>query len=228
MRRSSWDHLLLALLGLALAAALFRIWRVGPGQPELGGVAQKIFYLHVPSAWTAMNAFLLGMVAAVAYLRTRRETWDQLGEATIEVGMVFATLVLCTGPIWARPVWGRYWNAEPRLLSFAVMWSMYAAYLVLRRTLPAGEKRAAVSAAYCVVAALNIPLVYFSVRLVAPGQQLHPKEFKADPAIGQTLLTSFLAFTLLWLVLLLVRWRLAAAEAGIERRRRERAERSRA
>lgn len=210
--------------GLALVGAVVLVpmalgmvaWVAPVAQPEIGGVAQKIFYAHVPSAITAFLAFGTALVAGVAYLRTRAERWDALGVASIEVGMLFCTLVVCTGPIWAKPVWGVYWNPEPRLLSFAVMWFTYAGYLILRGAMDAGARRAAVGAAYAVVASINVPIVYLAVRLVPPGSQLHPvKADLAAPWMRPTLYAMFAAFGALMVTLISVRARLERARLAL-------------
>lgn len=218
MRPRYWDSALLALAAVGMLLVIHRIVLVTPvAQKEAGYVAQKIFYFHVCSAWTSFLAFFVAAIAAVGSLRTSRPGWDHTVESAIETGMVFCTLVVMTGPIWAKPVWGTYWRAEPRLLSFMVMWFAYAGFLVLRQALATSSRRAQISAVYAIIASINVPLVYFSVRMIDKSRQLHPRRIGLAPAMRQTLYQTLAVFTLLWLVLLILRYRIAvlqAAQAG--------------
>jgi heme exporter protein C len=126
---------------------------------------QRIFYFHVPSAWTAFVAFLITFIANIAYLTTRKPKWDWLGVSSAEVGLAFCTIVLVTGPIWAKPVWGIWWTWDARLTSTFVLWLLYVSYLILRTLLADPERRAVFSAIFGIFAYLDVPLVYFSIRL---------------------------------------------------------------
>ena len=141
------------------------------------GVIQRIFYFHVPSAWTGFVAFFLNLVGSIAYLRTRDLKWDRLGVASAEIGVAFFTVVLVTGPIWARPVWGIWWTWDARLTSSFVLWLLYVCYLLLRTLVDDTARRAALSAVFGIFAAFDIPLVYFSIWLF---RTQHPQ-----PVIGQ-------------------------------------------
>ena len=149
--------LTVALLGYALYDALW----VAPTEQTMGDV-QRIFYYHVPSAWTAFRISGVNFVASIVYLMRRNAKADALAIAAAEVGLVFCTVVLVTGPIWARPVWGIWWTWDWRLTSTLVMWLIYLSYLVLRR-FSSGGQTAVLAAALAVVGALDIPLVYFSI-----------------------------------------------------------------
>jgi heme exporter protein C len=214
-----WDSLVigLGLVGMLGAIAVIVLW-VPPGQKEAGGIAQKIFYFHVSSAWTAFHGFLLALVGGIGYLRSRKDHWDLLNHASVEVAMLFCTLVVFTGPIWAKPVWGRYWNAEPRLLSFTIMWFTYAAFLVLRGALAGSSRRAPICAVYSILASINVPLVYYSVRMVRSEAQLHPRDIGLSPKMRLTLYFTLLCFTLLWIGLTSMRFRIARIEADQDQR----------
>jgi heme exporter protein C len=152
--------LVLFLLVAACYAALF----IAPDEATMHAI-QRIFYFHVPSAWTAMVAFFMTFIANIAYLVTRKPKWDWLGVSTAEVGLAFTTVVLVTGPIWARPVWGIWWTWDVRLTSTLVLWLLYISYLLLRNLLADPERRAVFSAIFGIFAYLDVPLVYFSIRL---------------------------------------------------------------
>src|SRR5712692_5457127 len=116
-----------ALVALAGYSALF----LAPTERTMG-LIQRIFYFHVPSAWTGFVAFFIVCVASVAYLLKRAPKWDWLAVSAAEVGVAYFTAVLVTGPIWAKPVWGIWWTWDARLTSTFVLWLLYASYLLLR------------------------------------------------------------------------------------------------
>jgi heme exporter protein C len=150
----------LALLIVACYAALF----IAPDEATMHAI-QRIFYFHVPSAWTAFVAFLITFIANITYLATRKPKWDWLAVSSAEVGLAFCTVVLVTGPIWAKPVWGIWWTWDARLTSTFVLWLLYVSYLLLRTLLADPERRAVFSAIFGIFAYLDVPLVYFSIRL---------------------------------------------------------------
>ena len=211
----------LNVLGVAawslVAISLFLIFFVArEAVDEMGGQLQRIFYVHVPSAWVAYLGFAIVFIASIAYLRTGERRWDLLAHGAAEVGVVFCTLVLITGPIWARPVWGTFWQWDARLTSSLVLWLSYVGYLFLR-ALAADPARAGRSAAVLgIVGFVNVPIVHFSVYW---WQTLHPSgPTPANPAEASglggpemlTFFTSLAAFTLLAAWLLVVRVRLGA------------------
>lgn len=146
------------LLGYAFYEAMF----VAPTD-QLQGEVYRIIYYHVPSAWTAIVFLLVNFVASIVYLVRRSQKADVIAFAAAEVGVVFCTVVLVTGPIWARPVWGIWWApGDIRLTSTLVLWLIYVSYLVLRR-FSNSSQTARMAAALAIFAALDIPLVYFSI-----------------------------------------------------------------
>src|SRR5713101_801599 len=148
-----------ALIGLAGYAALF----MAPTERTMG-LIQRIFYFHVPSAWTGFVAFFLVLVSSIAYLFRRRPQWDWLAVSAAEVGVACFTVVLVTGPIWAKPVWGIWWTWDARLTSTFVLWVLYVTYLLLRSLVEDSSRRAVLSAVYGIFAFLDVPLVYMSIR----------------------------------------------------------------
>src|ERR1700746_2332840 len=123
--------ILAIVTGLLLSFALYEALIAAPTERTMGDV-QRIFYYHVPSAWTAFLLFLINFVASVVYLIRRDSKSDIIALVSAEVGVVFCTVVLVTGPIWARPVWGIWWTWDVRLTSTLVLWLIYLRYLVLR------------------------------------------------------------------------------------------------
>lgn len=176
---------------------------------RLQGDVQRIFYIHVPAAWIGMLGFAVVFVASIAYLVTRNARWDRLAASSAEVGVVFTTGVMLTGPLWGRPVWGVYWDWDPRLTSFFVLWLLYISYLVLRSYVAEPTRRARYSAVLGIIAFLDVPLVYVSVRW---WRSLHPGPVVANPEGPQlpgsmlaVLLVGVAAFTLFYLLLLRLR-----------------------
>ena len=208
----------LARLGIAawtlVAVSLVLIFFVArEAEAAMGGQLQRIFYVHVPSAWVAYLGFAIVFIASIAYLRTGARRWDLLAHAAAEVGVVFCTLVLVTGPIWAKPVWGTYWQWDARLTSSLVLWLTYVGYLFLRglATDPGGVGRAA--AVVGIVGFVNVPIVHFSVywwRTLHPSGPTPANPVEASGLGGPELaafFTALVAFSLLaaWLLALRVR-----------------------
>ena len=203
------------LLAVAGYAALF----VAPTERTMG-LIQRIFYFHVPSAWTAFVAFCVAFVANIAYLLRRAPKWDWLGVSAAEVGLAFCTAVLVTGPIWAKPVWGIWWTWDARLTSTFVLWVLYVSYLLLRTLVSDAERRAVASAVFGIFAFLDVPLVYMSIRL---WRTQHPQPVIAggsgsglDPRMWHVFLTCWAALLALMVLLLVQRYRLEALRHEVE------------
>ena len=185
------------LLSYALYAALV----IAPTERTMGDV-QRIFYYHVPSAWTAFLLFIINFVASLAYLIRRNIKADILAQVSAEVGVVFCTVVLVTGPIWARPVWGIWWTWDLRLTLTLLLWLIYVSYLVLRR-FSTSSQTPVLAAVLAVFGAIDVPLVYFSIWFF---RTQHPSPViggggSLDPGMGRVLLINWAAFLCLaWLV----------------------------
>src|SRR5690554_2460452 len=149
---------LIALIGAQLAG-----FATSPPDRDMGHL-QKIMYVHVPSAWMAFIAFGLVFLASLAYLARRDERLDLFAASSAEVGVVLTALTLALGSIWGRPTWGVWWTWDPRLTTTAILFLLYAGYLALRSFTEDPERRARWSAAVGILAFLNVPIVYLSVR----------------------------------------------------------------
>lgn len=220
--REFWPHLLLViitpLMALVLALVfgdtlLFPFTSYVPTETSMG-IVQRIFYFHVPAAITAYLAFAVAFVGSILYLVKRKLAWDNLAHSSVEIGVLFNTMVLVSGPLWARPSWGTWWPWDPRTTTFLIMWLMYVAYLLLRAYVPDREQCARFSAVLAIVAALNIPLVYYSVQW---WRSIHPVVFGPkgggiEPRMQTALLLALLTFFLLYGLLLVHRTRLARLE----------------
>jgi heme exporter protein C len=186
---------------VCMLAAQYMAFLYAPTEPNMQ-MAQRIFYFHVPAAITAFLAFALVFICSVAYLKTEARCWDRVAYGAAEIGVLLSVIVLVTGPIWAKPVWGVYWRWEPRLTSMLVLFCMYAAYLMVRRYGTDDGKTPRLAAVLGIVAFANVPLVYFSVNMWAADQQLHPQRVELAPEMRATLWVAMAAFMLLFIVLL--------------------------
>ncbi|MFN2389577.1 MAG: cytochrome c biogenesis protein [Actinomycetota bacterium] len=204
---------------VAMAISLVLIFFVArEADASMGGQLQRIFYVHVPAAWVAYLSFAILFVASIAYLRTSARRWDLLAHAAGELGVLFTTLVLFTGPIWARPVWGTWWQWDARLTSALVMWLTYLGYLFLRSLAVDPAREGRLAAVVGIVGFINVPIVHFSVRW---WRTLHPSgPTPANPTEGSGLgapemaafFGALIAFTLLFTWLLALRVRIGRLE----------------
>lgn len=191
-----------------MTAAIFMVFVYVPTEAEQG-IVQRIFYFHVPCAWVAFAAFALVAISGGFYLWLGQQVWDDLAYASAEVGMLFCTLVLVTGSIWAKPIWGAWWTWDSRLTTTLVLWLLYAGYLTLRVMADEVPQVGRLAAVVGIVAAADVPVIIVSVRL---WRTIHPAVIVTrqgghgleDPRMIATLLVSMSAFTVLcaWLLML--------------------------
>src|ERR1700737_2920162 len=204
------------LTAILLSYALYEALIAAPTEQTMGDV-QRIFYYHVPSAWTAFTLFLINFVASILYLVRRNPAADIVALVSAEVGVVFCTVVLVTGPIWARPVWGIWWApGDIRLTSTLVLWLIYVSYLVLRRF--SSGQTAVLAAALAIFGALDVPLVYFSIWFF---RTQHPQPViggggALDPRMAHVLLIHWAAFLCLAWLVCTTRYRLEVVKRDVE------------
>ena len=198
---------------IALAGIYVRSLVYTPTE-RMQGLAQKIFYLHVPAAWATFLAFGIAGVLSVLYLWLKDRRIDLFAEASAEVGVVLATILLTTGPIWAKPIWGTWWTWDPRLTSTLFLFLLFIGYLLLRGAVTDPVMRARFSAVVGVMGLALIPFIHLTVYLF---RTLHPEPIvlRTDgPALPSvmlvTLLTSFGVFTVLYVGLVMQRYALGA------------------
>src|SRR5689334_4025886 len=206
----------LALLALT---AVFALWVSPPD--AIQGDAMRLLYLHVPFAWLAYLAFFVTAVSSVLWLvpRTRAPVWDLLAGASAEVGVLFTGLMLLMGSLWAKPIWGTWWEWDARLTTTAVLFFLYLGYLALRRTADTADARGKRCAIAALIAFADVPLVHFSVTW---WQTLHQQGTVFNPSLdveihgtmALTLVLSVVSFTLLYVYLTMLRLRLAELEEG--------------
>jgi heme exporter protein C len=201
---------------VSLATGLVMAFGVAPREVTQGNV-QRIMYVHPPLAWVAYLAFGVVALASLVYLVRRAEGADRLAHASAEVGVVFTGLAIATGSIWGKPTWGTWWTWDARLTTVSILFVMYLGYLLLRGTIEDRERAARYCAVLGIVAALDIPLVHFSVTwwrtLHQPPSLMKPGGFSGSAAILWPLLVNLAAFTVLYVYLVAKRARLLRAEA---------------
>ncbi len=201
-------RVLVPLSLIAIAIALYMALFYAPREATMGD-AQRIFYFHVPSAWIGFLSFFIVFVASVLFLLKRERKWDALALSAAEIGVVFTTLVLLTGPIWAKAAWGTYWVWDARLTTTLVLWLIYVGYLMLRSSVD-DMKRARMAAVLGIIGFLDVPIIYLSVTW---WRTMHPTLLVSetgglDDAMRTTLMVALLSFTLLFAWVLLIRVRL--------------------
>ena len=219
----------LALLAmLSMGAALYAALLYAPTE-RLQGDVQRIFYFHVPLAWTSYLAFFVVFVASAAYLAKRAPVLDAVARSSAEVGLLFTTMMLITGSLWARPIWGTWWSWDARLTTTLLLWFIYVGYLMLRASVEEEEKAARYAAVVGIVGAVDIPIIHQSV---VWWRSLHPESVvlaSGGPAMPASMLSalviSLVAFTVLYVVLVLLRTRLELARADLRSLRRRALER---
>ncbi|PKB79355.1 MAG: cytochrome C assembly protein [SAR202 cluster bacterium Io17-Chloro-G9] len=193
-------QVLLLVAGLLMLADLYLMLMVAPVEASLGQV-QRTFYFHVPVAVMSFLAFFVVFVASVVFLARRNPFWDRLAHASAEVGVVFVTLALATGVIWARPIWNTWWSWEPRLTTTLILWLIYVAYLMIRSYAPSRQKGQIYAAVVGIVGFVDVPIVYYSViwwRSIHPDPMIGP--LAADDALTSTMLAVLLFSLITFLV----------------------------
>lgn len=194
-------------LVIVILLGLYGTFVYAPTERVMGEV-QRIFYFHVGAAFSAFLAFFFVFLTGVLYLVRRNPIWDQLSAASAEVGVVFTTIVLTTGPIWAKPIWNTWFPwGDPRIMTTLVLWMIYVAYLILRSSLPEGDKKYRFCAVFGIIGFIDVPIVWMSIRW---WRTIHPvvitrEGANLEPEMVQVLLTAILGCFLLAIALTLLR-----------------------
>ena len=209
--RSRVDLLVLVLAALmTLTGIYFALGFAPTADRAAGGDVQRIFYFHVGIAWIAGLALFVTFISSILYLgRGEQRKYDIVAAASVEIGVVFGFMVLLSGMLWARPVWNTWWTWDPRLTTTAITEFIYIAYLMLRGAVDDPQRRARFSAVYGIVGFVSVPITYFSTKWF---QTIHPDlgqtpGFGLTPSMRPPMFTALIAFTLVYLVLLLIRMR---------------------
>jgi heme exporter protein C len=190
---------------LLILIALFMVFVYVPTDKDMG-IIQRIFYFHVPVAWIAFAAFFVTFLASIAYLVKRKPWWDFVASASAEIGLIFTTLVLITGSIWAKPIWGVWWTWDARLTSSLVLWLIYIAYFIVRAYVSEEERRFRYAAVIGIFGFIDVPIVALAIQL---WRTAHPSavifEGGLAPSMLATLLISIAAFSAVYCTFLFLR-----------------------
>jgi len=214
----------LAMIGLVWLGAVYWMSFFWVSTEVTQGIAQRIMYVHVPAAWTSFLAFGLAALFSAVYLWLRDERLDRAAVSAAEGGMVFATIMLITGPLWGKIAWGTYWTWEPRLTLTLLLWFIFLGYFLVRSSTENPERGKRHAAVVAIIGALDIPFIHLSVIWF---RSLHPEPvvIKAEgPTLPgdmlTTLLMSFGAFTVLFLGLFLLRYSFENLRSKLDTRSR--------
>jgi heme exporter protein C len=203
------------LFALAFVLLIVSTW-IGLTEGQIVPVARNILYVHVPNSVCALLCFVALLATSIGYLTTGRQTWDLAAVASAEVGFLFATILNTTGMLFSRAEWNVWWTPSPRLVTSAILWFLYAVYLILRISLPGSRRRnARICAVFGILAFLDVPLVFVSARFIP---DIHRPSFSLDSAWQTAALmlgmagTVLLAGALIWLRTSLLRSSLSLEE----------------
>ena len=210
-----FDRVVPALLGVSLLMFAAAPYVIDTAPPEATmGLVQRIFYFHLPAAMTMMLTAIVCGIASGIYVFKRKPMADHIAVAAAEMAVVFGAIVLVTGPLWARKSWGVWWEWEPRITSTFVMWMVFNAFILLRRFGGAGSE--ILSAAVGFFGMVLVPFIYYSVSLF---RSMHPETTvlpRLPFSMGMPLYFCWIAFTVLYLALMMLRARLEAQRAAID------------
>jgi heme exporter protein C len=219
--QSRLDTVLGILLGLGMAAALYMALIAAPRETTMGDL-QRIFYFHVPIAITGMTAFAVNFVASLMYAIRKNHWWDHLAVSAAEIGVTFFGIVLVTGSIWGKAAWFVWWTWSPRLTLSLALCLLYIAYLLIRNYIEDPERKALVSAVFGIIAFMDMPLVWFSIRW---WRDVHPSPMLEtgglDPSMRPAFLVCWAAFQIFLIYLLRRRFFLESINAELERLERQ-------
>jgi len=209
--RSRVDVLVIALTALMIVIGIVLALGVAPTADKLsGGDVQRILYFHVGIAWVAGLALFVTFICSILYLwRGEQRKYDIAAAASVEIGVVFGLMVLASGMLWARPVWNTWWTWDPRLTTSAITEFIYIAYLMLRSAIDDPQRRARFSAVYGIIGFVSVPLTYFYTKWFST---IHPDlgqtpGFGLTPSMRPPMFIALGAFTLVYLVLMIIRTR---------------------
>lgn len=211
-------RILLILTFIGIVASVYAAFIYAPTEPKMGHI-QRIFYFHMGTVWVATVAFIIVFIASIMYLWKGTRKWDILAYCSAELGVLFLTLTIITGSIWAKPIWGTWWTWDPQLTTTFILWILYIVYLVLRSSAGNDTKKAKYAAVFAIIAFIDLPLVYISARVM---RGISPVVFGPggggiSPEMMNALLINIVACSLLFIVLLLERTDLERMKDAVAR-----------
>jgi len=208
-------RVLFIVAALLITGAFALVLLYAPPEQTMG-LVQKVFYFHMACAWIGMLSFLVAAVSGILYLSKKELRWDRFEASAVEIGLIFILVANFSGMIWAKAAWNTWWTWDPRLTTTTIMGFTYVAYLLLRRGMDDPAKRAQFGAIYALIGFITVPMTFFSARYL---RTIHPilfgtgaEKMALTPKMLHTMGFSLVAFTVLFVALLLYRERLMATE----------------
>ncbi|MDM8531181.1 cytochrome c biogenesis protein CcsA [Anaerolineales bacterium HSG25] len=225
----SWGAAFTIFTGFIMLTALYVALVWAPEAVNLASpverYAQRIFYFHVPAAWVGFLAFIFSALFSVIYLIKRQQKWDALALSSVEVGLAFFTMVMLSGPIWAKPTWNVWWTWDPRLTISTICWLLYIGYIMLRGAIDNPEREARFAAVFAIISSLSIPLNWMAIRwwrtihpaVLSPGNNSGGEGgFGMSPDIRNALIFCTVAFTIFYINLMYHRVKLEMIKHRVE------------
>ena len=214
-------NIFIIFTGLIVIVDMWMIFVWVPTEINQGSI-QRILYLHVPLAWGSMAAICIVAFSSVMYLYKKSEKWDRIALSAAEAGAIFGAMMLISGMLWARPVWGVFWTGEAKLTFSLILFILFVAYLMFRVYFPKGIQQKRISAVLGIIGAIDTPIIYFAANL---WERAHPplivgpaatNDSSISQSIGLTLLFSAITFTLVLVSLISLRYVLQKHEDEID------------
>ena len=211
---------LLILSAALMVVTLYMVFMWVPTEQNLG-VSQRIFYFHVPLGWIGMLSIMVVAVASLMHLITGKQKWDSLAYATAELGVIFASLILVTGAIWAKPVWNVWWTWDAKLTTTLILWFIYVGYLMVKAYAPKGSQGRRYASVVALIGAIDAPIIYMATvwwRTAHPDLNIGPlaDSDSLDSKIALTFLISMITFTVLYILMLTERYSLKLTETALD------------
>lgn len=209
----------LIITSLLMLANMYLIFMWVPTEQNLG-ISQRIFYVHVPVAWVGMVAIFVVAIGSVLHLITRNDRWDAIAYSAAEIGLIFGTLMLVTGALWAKPAWGVWWQWDPKLTTALILWFIYVGYLMVRAYAPSGSQGRRYASVVALIGAIDAPIIYMASvwwRTAHPDLNIGPlAESSLDTNMLMVWLYSTVVFTVFYVYLLIERISMRKAEDDID------------
>jgi heme exporter protein C len=219
LKNNRFDLALWGISFLLILLSLYMVFIYVPTEVNMG-VVQRIFYYHVPLAWLSFLAFFFVFLGSIGYLWQKQQRWDTLAQSAAEIGVIFTTLFLLTGSIWAKPAWGVWWLWDPRLTAALLLWLIYLAYLLVRGYVSNRQQGARFAAIVGIVGFINVPIVALAItlwRTQHPGALIFSGGLESSMTL--TLIVCIVAFTLFSTLLLKLRYSIRKDEMNYWRLR---------
>ena len=209
----------LIITSLLMLVNMYLIFMWVPTEQNLG-ISQRIFYVHVPVAWVGMVAIFVVAIGSVLHLITRNDRWDVIAYSAAEIGLIFGTLMLVTGALWAKPAWGVWWQWDPKLTTALILWFIYVGYLMVRAYAPSGSQGRRYASVVALIGAIDAPIIYMASvwwRTAHPDLNIGPlAESSLDTNMLMVWLYSTVAFTVFYVYILIERISMRKAEDDID------------